>query len=555
MAEQAEALTRLRGTRSVYLRHTENLERSILDKIGSFSCENEDQISELQRLRNGFSEKLEKIKELDEKLLELLPQKDSESELKDILMREDSNFKIIAKIDRRLSKIPPVGILNSLSISNTIPSVSQDAKVKLPKLELPNFDGDIINWRGFWDQFQVAIHENKTIAEIDKFTYLKSFLSNSALSAISGLSLISTNYKEAIDILQQRYGNTQVSISAHMTKFVQLPKITSSSNEKGLRNMYDQIEISARNLKSLDIDITTYGSLLVPLLNDKLPLELRVILSRKFENDIWRLDAILKCLKTEVEAKERSMFIGTYFEVEKENKDRKYTTSSFLNNTQGKRCPFCELSNHVASKCLKFTNAASRKQSLRRKGLCFICFKSDHLGNSCNSKYKCRKCNGKHHISICTFEKRDDSSDQNNGQPDGATATNFSNNRNNILLQTATAVVSKTNNSEKLTTNLMLDSGSQRSYISSEVRHKLNLPKIRTEQLLIKTFGNTNFKCQNVDIVPLNIVTPNKVITIEAICTPVICESLLNKNVRKVSFFYFFFITLFSVDFHITITI
>ena len=101
----------------------------------------------------------------------------------------------------------------------------------------------------------------------------------------------------------------------------------------------------------------------------------------------------------------------------------------------------------------------------------------------------------------------------------------------------------------------MLDSGSQRSYISSEVRHKLNLPKIRTEQLLIKTFGNTNFKCQNVDIVPLNIVTPNKVITIEAICTPVICESLLNKNVRKVSFFYFFFITLFSVDFHITITI
>ena len=94
------------------------------------------------------------------------------------------------------------------------------------------------------------------------------------------------------------------------------------------------------------------------------------------------------------------------------------------------------------------------KQSLNRKGLCFICFKSDHLVNSCNSKYKCRKCNGKHHISICTFEKRDDSSDQNNGQPDGATATNFSNSRNNILLQTATGVVSNTNNSEKITTNL-----------------------------------------------------------------------------------------------------
>ena len=49
-----------------------------------------------------------------------------------------------------------------------------------------------------------------------------------------------------------------------MTKFVQLPKLKSSSDVKGLQNMYDQIEISVWNLKSLDIDITTYGSLLVP---------------------------------------------------------------------------------------------------------------------------------------------------------------------------------------------------------------------------------------------------------------------------------------------------
>ena len=78
----------------------------------------------------------------------------------------------------------------------------------------------------------MAIHGNETIAEIDKFTYLKSFLSNSALSAICALSLNSTNYKEAIDILQQRYGNPQVLISAHMTKFAQLPKIKSSSDVK-----------------------------------------------------------------------------------------------------------------------------------------------------------------------------------------------------------------------------------------------------------------------------------------------------------------------------------
>ena len=179
----------------------------------------------------------------------------------------------------------------------------------------------------------------------------------------------------------------------------------SSSEVKGQWNMYDQIESSVPNLKSLYIDITTYGSILVPLLNNKLPSELHVIFSRKCENGIWSLYEILKCLKTEVEVKEWSMFIGTSSELENEDKDRKYTTSSFLNNAQGKRCHFCELSNHVTSKCLKVTNAASRKQSLHRKGLC--CMFSDNLASSCNSKYKYHKCNGKHHISICTFEKRD----------------------------------------------------------------------------------------------------------------------------------------------------
>ena len=150
--------------------------------------------------------------------------------------------------------------------------------------------------------------------------------------------------------------------------------------------MYNQIESSVPNLKSLYIDITTYGLILVPLLNNKLPSELRVIFWRKCENDIWSLYDMLKCLKTEVETKEWSIFIGTSSELEKEDKDRKYTTSSFLNNAQGKRCHFCALSNHVTSNCLKVTNAASRKQSLHRKGMC--CMFSDNLASFCYSKYK-----------------------------------------------------------------------------------------------------------------------------------------------------------------------
>lgn len=58
MTEQVETLTRLRGTKAVYLQNMKNLEWSI--------------ISELQGFRNRFLEKLEKIKKVDEKLLEPL---------------------------------------------------------------------------------------------------------------------------------------------------------------------------------------------------------------------------------------------------------------------------------------------------------------------------------------------------------------------------------------------------------------------------------------------------------------------------------------------------
>ena len=85
------------------------------------------------------------------------------------------------------------------------------------------------------------------------------------------------------------------------------------------------------------------------------------------------------------------------------------------------------------------------KQVLRPKGLFFICFNLDHLAKNCKSSYRCGKCNGKHHISICTFEERGDSMKA-ESQND---TDNFLNNINIILLQTTSAVVSNLNSSER----------------------------------------------------------------------------------------------------------
>ena len=80
-------------------------------------------------------------------------------------------------------------------------------QVKLPKLELKKFDGDVSKWHPFWDTFQSSIHNNPSLAEIGKFNYLNSLLLGTASDAISGLSLTAANYEEAITILKRRFGN------------------------------------------------------------------------------------------------------------------------------------------------------------------------------------------------------------------------------------------------------------------------------------------------------------------------------------------------------------
>ena len=105
MTEASNLLTRLEGKR-VYLRHMKNMERSILDEICTFSCKNEEQITRLTGLKNGLLEKIDKVKEIDQKIHDILPQKESEKELEDILVLKDLNFELLAKI-YRLTPPPP----------------------------------------------------------------------------------------------------------------------------------------------------------------------------------------------------------------------------------------------------------------------------------------------------------------------------------------------------------------------------------------------------------------------------------------------------------------
>ena len=177
---------------------------------------------------------------------------------------------------------------------SAIPPSPRDSvhHAKLPKLTLKSFNGDITAWISFWDSYNSAIHQNPDLSDIDKFNYLKSLLEKSAADAIAGLALTAANYDEAILILKKRFGNKKQIIGRHMDLLLNVDAVTSDQNLKGLRHLYDHIESHVRSLKSLGVTSDNYGSLLASVLMNKLPQELKLIITRKWEED-WNLDGIL----------------------------------------------------------------------------------------------------------------------------------------------------------------------------------------------------------------------------------------------------------------------
>lgn len=253
-----------------------------------------------------------------------------------------------------------------------------------------------------------------------------------------------------------------------------------------------------------------------------------IIISRKFGSAIWSLDKVLEYLNDELRAQENC---ASNFERNSNSKlkgNDTFTTSGLVVQTSMNMCVYCK-KQHPSSKCRTVTNVASRNEILRKEGRCFLCLEEGHSVRDCKSKYICRKCTtGKHHISIC--DKKEETLSAFSFEEGVNDVSLASNENSSILMQTAKARIFNTNSDNVCLSRMLFDTGSQRSYISMNVRKRLKLKKVRTERVVIKTFGESNnSKVSNLDVVQFKVrhVGVDDVFTyVEALCVPQICSPL-----------------------------
>ena len=436
------------------------------------------------------------------------------------------------------------GTLSHTQTHNMGQSVGQYV-TRLPKLTLPCFSGDPLEFQTFWDSFEAAVHNNAGLTGAQKFQYLRALLSGDAAQVIANLPLCGANYLNSVKLLKDRFGQPYKLANAHMEALMNLPKPVNSL--ASLRAFHDNLVSHMRALLSLGKPPSTYCAMLTPMVLGKLPTDLRKQFARDHSCGEWTINKVTECILKEIRVLEVGLYSNSF------TKEPHSTAGSFHAGAAGhgeKReivCTYCK-GPHTANQCTVVKDHQQRTSIVKTAGLCYNCL-AHHKVSQCTSRRRCKHCNQKHHTSLCPpavipTHKPQHTLAANKPKPPPAQASLTTNSvpalttvtrpqpqavspHSACLLKTAIATVSAGAYSTE--GNILLDEGAQRSFISQDLADRLCLKATHTEQISLSSFGNSVSAARLLQVATISIHTQDQcVIPISVLVVPTLAAPLQN---------------------------
>lgn len=550
-------VSRLKRKRTVVRSSTTKLINDITDKRDSAS------IGELESNLDLLSLKERSLKELDEEIHTVIEVEELED---DVASAESYAEKIIVAKSEVRSWIKDLKSGNEKAAATaatrqTDPRQQAETSmtpvppvqvVRLPKLEISKFGGELRKWQGFWSQFNSTIHSNPTLSKIDKFKYLNSYMTAKAAAAIAGLDLSEANYDVALTILQERFGRKEMIIEEHMSRLLHVKPVQDVRNLDKLRGLVDEVQTEVRSLAALGVSASTYGVLLLTVLKKAVPADLCLEYYRRHDEtkEGSEVETFLLFLRKEVETREKIQAADSRHREPTAAPNRHKSgfkgshapSAALLNAVTDKDstgCVFCRSSNHDAGSCDSRMSVSEKRELLKRDNRCFRCTRKGHRSKECRTArwLKCASCGGKHLTTLCDPNM----SGADNTAKENATVTTVTepktvlqssldarNHGSQVFLQTAKAWAE--GQQKRTLVRLLLDGGSQRTFIRSDLSKNLQLKVLGEEELNIFTFGGAeaarHTKSRRVELW-LRSQHDRTEVRVEALEVPCICADLM----------------------------
>ena len=295
-----------------------------------------------------------------------------------------------------------------LHVEGNKPQQQDGRGVKLPKISVPQFNGDILSWKVFWEQFSVSVHDRTNLSPTEKLAYLRHSLNQgSAKHVIEGLSQTGDCYKEAVECLQARYNRPRLIHQTHVRMIMDAAPLK-DGNGKEIRRLHDVVQQHLCALKAMDHEPS--GPIITSMLELKLDPTTLFEWQKcsQEETDVPHYQKLLDFLDLRAQALEVSV-AGSSPQARSTRQDpsskKGYTGSKSIasyavsTTDQSPNCIACKRDKHPLYLCAKIQIDASCKQDIviEVKQFVFELPKPGHFVNSCKSLHRCRVCQKPHH--------------------------------------------------------------------------------------------------------------------------------------------------------------
>ena len=289
---------------------------------------------------------------------------------------------------------------------SSIPSTSKgidflEAKMHLPEMRLPAFDGKFENWNAFYNTFNSAIDKNACLTTLQKFHYLRASLVGAAANCVNSLVFHEENYPKALSLLKQRCDCPRRIVSCHSLAIINYPKLTQCS-PMALRDLANVVRQNLDALTSLGQSIEA-NSILLDLISTKLPDHIRqqwelTLTNKKVPQYTDLLDYLENLALTGISPSEVKQI--KLPDQPKRVRQRKIRGQTFTASQVKNSCHSCK-GQHSIWHCDAFRakSVSERLKEVKSALLCLNCLSAGHTTRDCHAG-SCRVCGGRHHTML-----------------------------------------------------------------------------------------------------------------------------------------------------------